>query len=101
GGRADRVIVDPGIGFGKTLDHNLTLIRRAGELSSIAPVLLGVSRKSMFGKILNDNGSGDRLSASLSIASWACFNNVSILRVHDVLETRRVIETLRAVSESA
>lgn len=101
GGRADRVIVDPGIGFGKTLDHNLTLIRRAGELSSIAPVLLGVSRKSMFGKILNDNGSGDRLSASLSIASWACFNNVSILRVHDVLETRRVLETLRAVSESA
>lgn len=101
GGRADRVIVDPGIGFGKTLDHNLTLIRRAGELSAIAPVLLGVSRKSMFGKILNDNGSGDRLAASLSIASWACFNNVSILRVHDVLETRRVLETLRAVSESA
>lgn len=101
GGRADRAIVDPGIGFGKTLDHNLTLIRRAGEFSSIAPVMLGVSRKSMFGKILNDNGSGDRLSASLSIASWACFNNVSILRVHDVLETRRVIETLRAVSESA
>jgi len=101
GGRADRVIVDPGIGFGKNLDHNLTLIRRAGELSSIAPVLLGVSRKSMFGKIMNDNGSGDRLAASLSIASWACFNNVSILRVHDVLETRRVIETLQRVSEAA
>ena len=101
GGRAARVIVDPGIGFGKTLEHNLTLIRRAGELSSIAPVLLGVSRKSMFGKILNDNGSGDRLAASLSVASWACFNGISILRVHDVLETRRVIETLRAVSEAA
>ncbi|MBI2387629.1 MAG: dihydropteroate synthase [Elusimicrobia bacterium] len=101
GGRADRVVVDPGIGFGKTLDHNLTLIRRAGELSAIAPVLLGVSRKSMFGKILNDNGSGDRLAGSLSVAAWACFNGVSILRVHDVLETRRVIETLRAVSEAA
>ena len=87
GGRAARGIVDPGIGFGKT--------------SSIAPVLLGVSRKSMFGKILNDNGSGDRLAASLSVASWACFNGISILRVHDVLETRRVIETLRAVSEAA
>lgn len=101
GGRADRVWVDPGIGFGKTLDHNLTLIRRAGELSSIAPVLLGVSRKSMFGKIFNDNGSEDRLAASLSVAAYACLNNVSILRVHDVLETRRVIETLSRVSEAA
>lgn len=101
GGRADRVWVDPGICFGKTLDHNLTLIRRAGELSSIAPVLLGVSRKSMFGKIFNDNGSEDRLAASLSVAAYACLNNVSILRVHDVLETRRVIETLSRVSEAA
>lgn len=101
GGRADRVVVDPGIGFGKTLDHNLTLIRRAGELSSIAPVLLGVSRKSMFGKIFNDNGSEDRLAASLSVAAYACLSGVSILRVHDVLETRRVLETLRAVSEAA
>ncbi len=101
GGRADRVWVDPGIGFGKTLAHNLTLIRRAGELSSIAPVVLGVSRKSMFAKILPDNGSGDRLAASLSIVSYACFSGVSILRVHDVLETRRVIETLRAVSSAS
>jgi dihydropteroate synthase len=97
GGRADRVWVDPGIGFGKNLNDNLILIRRAGELSSIAPVLLGVSRKSMFGKILNDNGSGDRLSASLAVAAYASLSGVSVLRVHDVLETRRVIETLRAV----
>jgi len=100
GGRADRVWADPGIGFGKNLPDNLTLIKRAGELSSIAPVVLGVSRKSMFGKILNDNGSGDRLSGSLAVAAYACFNGVSVLRVHDVLETRRVIETLKAVSES-
>jgi dihydropteroate synthase len=97
GGRADRVWVDPGIGFGKDLNDNLTLIRRAGELSSIAPVLLGVSRKSMFAKILNDNGSGDRLSASLAVAAYASLSGISILRVHDVLETRRVLETLRAV----
>ena len=97
GGRADRVWVDPGIGFGKNLDDNLTLIRRAGELTSIAPVMLGVSRKSMFGKILNDNGSGDRLSASLAVAAYASMAGISVLRVHDVLETRRVIETLNAV----
>ncbi|MEQ1919424.1 MAG: dihydropteroate synthase [Elusimicrobiota bacterium] len=97
GGRADRVWVDPGIGFGKNLNDNLTLIRRAGELSTIAPVMLGVSRKSMFGKILNDNGSGDRLSASLAVAAYASMAGISVLRVHDVLETRRVLETLRAV----
>ena len=97
GGRADRVWVDPGIGFGKNLNDNLTLIRRAGELSSIAPVLLGVSRKSFMGKILNDNGSGDRLAASLAVAAYASLSGISILRVHDVLETRRVTETLRAV----
>lgn len=101
GGRADRVIVDPGIGFGKNLDHNLTLIRRAGELSSIAPVLLGVSRKSMFGKIMKDGGPEERLAGSLSVAAYACLSGVSMLRVHDVLETRRAIETLRAVSEAA
>lgn len=101
GGRADRVWVDPGICFGKNLDHNLTLIRRAGEFSSIAPVVLGVSRKSMFAKILNDNGAGDRLAASLAVASHACFNNVSVLRVHDVLETRQVIETLKHISEAS
>lgn len=100
GGRAERVILDPGIGFGKTLEHNLSLIKHIEEFSKIAPVLLGVSRKSMFAKILNDNGSGDRLSASLSVASWSCYNSVSILRVHDVLDTRRTIETLRAVSEA-
>ncbi len=100
GGRAEQVIIDPGIGFGKTLEHNLTLIKGVDHLSTIAPVLLGVSRKSMFGKIFNDNGAEDRLAASLSIASWACFNGVSMLRVHDVLETRRTLDVLQAVSEA-
>lgn len=98
GGRKDRVWIDPGIGFGKTLDHNLTLLRRAAEFSSIAPVLLGVSRKSMFGKLIADKGSEDRLASSLAVAALACFNGVSVLRVHDVADTRRVVETLRAVS---
>ena len=101
GGREDRVVIDPGIGFGKTLDHNVSLIRRAGELSSIAPVLLGVSRKSMFGKISPDNGPEDRLAGSLAVAAYAAMSGISILRVHDVLETRKVIETLRAVLEAA
>jgi len=97
GGRADRVIVDPGIGFGKTLNDNLTLIRRSGELSAIAPVLLGVSRKSFLGKILNDNEIENRLDGSLSIAAFAAMNGISMLRVHDVGATRRVLDTLSAV----
>lgn len=101
GGREDRVVVDPGIGFGKTLNDNLTLIRRSVELSSIAPVLLGVSRKSFLGKILNDDGAEDRLSGSLAIAAYAAMSGISMLRVHDVLETRRVVETLRRVAEAA
>ena len=98
GGRKNQVLIDPGIGFGKNIDHNLTLIRRTRELSQIAPVVLGVSRKSMFSKITADTGAQDRLAGSLAVASWACLNGVSILRVHDVLETRRVIETLHAVA---
>lgn len=101
GGRAEQVVIDPGVGFGKTLAHNLTLIRRAGELAAIAPVLLGVSRKSLFGKILPDGGSEDRLAGSLAVAAWAAFSGVSMLRVHDVLETRRALETLRRVAEAA
>ena len=101
GGRKDQVWIDPGIGFGKNLDHNLSLIRRTRELSQIAPVVLGVSRKSMFSKIIPDKGTEDRLAGSLAVASWACLNGVSILRVHDVLETRRVIETLHAVASPA
>ena len=98
GGRADRVWVDPGIGFGKTLEHNLSLIRRVKELSAVAPVLLGVSRKSLFSKITPDAGTQDRLAGSLAVAAWASLQGVAVLRVHDVLETRRAVEAMRAVA---
>lgn len=100
GGRREQVLLDPGIGFGKELEHNLSLIKHAGDFSSLAPVVLGVSRKSMFAKIHPDDGPQDRLPGSLAVASWACFASVSILRVHDVLETRKTIETLKAVWEA-
>ncbi len=100
GGKFDQLMVDPGIGFGKELDHNLSLIKHVSSLATVAPVVLGVSRKSMFGKLHPDTGPQDRLSGSLAVAAWACYASVSVLRVHDVLETKKLIETLKAVEEA-
>ena len=101
GGDPKRVWVDPGIGFGKNLEQNLALIKHAGELSSIAPVLLGVSRKSFFGKISSDEGPEERLSGSLALAAWAGFVGLDVLRVHDVAETKRTLAALAAVAGAA
>lgn len=98
GGDPDRVWVDPGIGFGKTLEHNLKLIRCVGELSSLAPVLLGVSRKSFLGKLSGDAGPDERLPGSLALAAWAGFAGVEVLRVHDVAQTKKTFEALSAVA---
>jgi len=98
GGDRKRVWVDPGIGFGKDLEQNLALIRHAGELSSLAPVLLGVSRKSFLGKISTDEGPEDRLPGSLALAAWAGFVGLDVLRVHDVLETKKALAALAAAA---
>jgi dihydropteroate synthase len=98
GGDPARVWVDPGVGFGKNLEHNLALIKRVGELAAIAPVLLGVSRKSFLGKIKADAGPEERLPASLALAAWAGFVGVEVLRVHDVGETKKAFAALSAVA---
>lgn len=85
-----RILLDPGIGFGKSDAHNLELLRRLDELVAMGPVLLGVSRKSMFGRLLG-RPVEQRLPASLATALMACQKGVSILRVHDVASTRDVI----------
>jgi dihydropteroate synthase len=101
GGDPSRVWIDPGVGFGKRLEDNLALIRRVGDLATIAPVLLGVSRKSFLGKIRPDAGPEERLPGSLALAAWAGFAGVEVLRVHDVGETKRTLETLAAVAGGA
>lgn len=98
GGRRERVLVDPGVGFGKTLAHNLELIRGVPELAKIAPVLLGVSRKSMFAKISPDAGPQDRLAGSLAVVAWASLSGAAMLRVHDVAETKRALDVLEALA---
>jgi dihydropteroate synthase len=101
GGDASRVWIDPGIGFGKTLEHNLALIKHASTLAEISPVLLGVSRKSFLGKLEADSGPEDRLPGSLALAAWAGFADVAVMRVHDVSETRKAFAALTAVSGAA
>jgi dihydropteroate synthase len=95
---AERVVLDPGIGFGKTGDHNWELIARLAEFQRFGrPVCLGVSRKGLFGRLL-DRPVGERLAASLAVACYAMSRGAAqVLRVHDVAATRdavRVFERL-------
>lgn len=98
GGDRAKVWIDPGVGFGKNPEHNLSLIKRAGELSDLAPVLLGVSRKSFLSKISPDAGPEERLAGSLAMAVWAGFARVDVLRVHDVAATKRALAAVAAVA---
>jgi dihydropteroate synthase len=94
----DLVALDPGIGFGKTKDHNWELVRRLAELQRLGrPVCLGVSRKGFLGKRL-DRPVERRLAASLAVACFALGQeSAQILRVHDVAETREAVEVYRAL----
>ena len=92
------IIVDPGIGFGKNLKHNLELLGRLNELKGMAGgILLGASRKS-FIAMMTGNEDGDRLTGSLSAAIMGATSGVDILRVHDVKETRKTIDTINALN---
>jgi dihydropteroate synthase len=98
---ANRVVLDPGIGFGKTTAHNLRLLARLGELRKLGrPVCLGVSRKGFLGRRLGRSVQ-ERLAASLAAAAYAVVGgSAQILRVHDVAETRDLVEVLHAIAEA-
>lgn len=82
----DKIIIDPGIGFGKTVRHNLTIVKRLSELKTLEkPILIGVSRKSFIGNIL-DRGPEDRLMGTAAAAAVSIMNGANIIRVHDVRE---------------
>jgi dihydropteroate synthase len=94
---ADRLIVDPGFGFGKTLRHNLELLRRLGELHGLGcPLLVGTSRKSMLGTILNAPGDR-RLHGTLATVACAVMAGCHIVRVHDVQPALEVVKVCEAV----
>jgi dihydropteroate synthase len=95
----ERICVDPGIGFGKTPDQNLELLRRLDVLVALGrPVLVGVSRKSTLGKILGDSGATTgSLAASIGASVAAYERGASMIRAHDVRETVEALEVAAAV----
>ena len=95
----DRVCLDPGIGFGKTVEHNVELIRRLDELVALGrPIVVGFSRKSSLGKILGDpEAKTGPLSASIAAAVTAYERGATILRVHDVKEHVEALTAAQAV----
>ena len=94
---ASRVVLDPGFGFGKSLRHNLLLMRSLRRFAALGPVLVGVSRKSMIGALLDDAPVEERLIGSVALAAYAAANGAVILRVHDVRETVEAVRVIAAV----
>jgi len=97
----ERLVVDPGFGFGKTLEHNLALLRRLGELAADGPaVLVGLSRKSMLGT-LTERAAGERVYGSVALAVIAALNGARIIRAHDVAATVEALKVTAAVQGPA
>jgi dihydropteroate synthase len=92
----DRIVIDPGFGFGKTLEHNLQLLRHLRELGNEYPILAGLSRKSMVGH-LTGRPADQRVHGSVALAVMAVVNGARIVRVHDVAATVDAIKTVVAV----
>lgn len=94
---ASRLLVDPGFGFGKTVEHNYALLARLGECARLAPVLAGLSRKSMLGAVTGQDVPARRVVASVAAALLACQHGAAIVRVHDVAETRDALAVWQAM----
>ncbi|MEI7903895.1 MAG: dihydropteroate synthase [Candidatus Firestonebacteria bacterium] len=96
----ESIILDPGIGFGKTLEHNLLLIKKIGEFRKLGyPVLMGPSRKSFIGKLLGLPAE-ERLEGTLAAVAACVLNGASAVRVHDVKETARVVKIAGAIKKA-
>ena len=92
-----RIVLDPGFGFGKTVEHNLTLLRRLSEIAALGyPLLAGLSRKSTIG-VLTGRNVDDRMAGSVAAALAAVARGAGIVRVHDVRETADALKVWRAV----
>ena len=99
GVRPENIILDPGLGFGKELEHNLRLLASVSDLCKLGyPVLIGGSRKSMLGQLLN-RPVDERMPASVALAAQAALNGATIVRVHDVQATYDAVRLVEAVAQ--
>lgn len=97
----DKVIIDPGIGFGKRVEDNLRILKELRRFKALgSPLLIGTSMKSFVGKVTEVESVGDRLAGTLATVAVACINGADIIRVHDVREAKRVITMVRAIMEA-
>jgi dihydropteroate synthase len=93
------IIVDPGFGFGKTVEQNLELLRRLGDLKFLGkPILLGTSRKSTIGKVLGDLPPADRLFGTVATTAIGILNGADIIRVHDIRENSQAARVADAIA---
>jgi dihydropteroate synthase len=92
------VLLDPGIGFGKTAEHNLTLLHHLGELAVLGrPLVLGVSRKRFIGRIAGEDDPAGRVFGTAAAVGWCVANGAGIVRVHDVGPMVRVVRIIKAI----
>lgn len=94
---AERVVFDPGFGFGKTLEHNLTLLRELGTLSTLRPLLIGISRKSTLSKLVHSDTLEDRYWPTLALTAHAREHGARIVRVHDVKPNKEALRMMEAI----
>ncbi|NTW28788.1 MAG: dihydropteroate synthase [Coriobacteriia bacterium] len=96
----NRIAIDPGLGFGKKLEHNIELLRRLPELAALGyPLVVGASRKSFVGALSGVAQPKERLGGSLAVACWAAERNTAVLRVHDVAPTVQALKLIQALAE--
>ena len=97
--KSENIILDPGLGFGKELEHNLRLLASVSDLCKLGyPILIGGSRKSMLGQLLN-RPVDERMPASIALAAQAALNGAKIVRVHDVQATYDAVRLVEAVAQ--
>lgn len=98
----ERILVDPGIGFGKKLEHNLSLLHHLGEFVARGrPVVLGVSRKKFIGQLLDNAPAHDRIEGTAAAVALAVAAGVAVVRVHDVKQMARVVRVASAIVRAA
>jgi dihydropteroate synthase len=98
GVRRDRLVIDPGIGFGKTVEHNLEILRRLGQIAALGlPVMVGASRKSFLSPVVGEAGPRDRLGGSIACAAVAVLAGARIIRGHDVREAVQAVRLCNAI----